>query len=97
MFRAPSSDSSQDSRLQQLLAAVSEEFFGVDKSDAPLSFAAIEQRAHEAGRKVARLLCEQTASQPASSAEEQQSCPDCGRSYSGEIEARQLETRDGPI
>ena len=53
------------SRLQQLLAAVFEKFSSVDKSAAPLNFAAVQQRAHEAGRKVARLLCKQTASQPA--------------------------------
>src|SRR6516165_5086921 len=97
MFRSSSTDSSQDSCLQQLLAMVTEEFFGVDKSAATLNFAAIEQRAHEAGRKVARLLCEQAASEPSQSAEQPRPCPDCGHSCSGVIEARRLETRDGPI
>jgi hypothetical protein len=76
---------------------VSEEFFGVDDSGATLNFAAIEQRAHQAGRKVARLLCEQAASKPSQSAEQPQPCPDCGQTCSGAIEARRLETRDGPI
>ena len=97
MFRASSTDSSQDSCLQQLLAMVSEEFFGAGNYATGLSFAAIEQRAHEAGRKLARLLCEQAASQPAQSAQQPQPCPHCSQLCSGEIEARQLETRDGPI
>jgi hypothetical protein len=97
MFRLSSTDSSQDSRLEQLLATVSEEFFGVDDSAAPLNFASIEERAHEAGRKVARLLCEQAASQASESAGQPRQCPDCGQLCSGEIEIRRLETRDGSI
>ena len=62
MFRGSPTDSAQDARLQRLLGMVKEEFFAVDQTGAGLDFATIEQRAHEAGRKVARLLCEQTAS-----------------------------------
>jgi hypothetical protein len=97
MFRLSSTDSSQDSRLKQLLAAISEEFVGVDECGAPLNFASIEQRAHDAGRKVARLLCEEAASQAAESAGQPQPCPDCGYLCSGESEIRRLETRDGSI
>jgi hypothetical protein len=76
---------------------VQEEFFAVDQTGAALDFAAIEQRAHEAGCKVARLLCEQAASQCAESAQQPASCPDCGQSCAGTIQERLLETRDGPI
>ena len=69
MFRASPSDSTQDRRLQRLLEMVKEEFFPVDQTAAAVNVAAIEDRAHEAGRKVARLLCEHAASQCAESAE----------------------------
>jgi hypothetical protein len=46
---------------------------------------------------VARLLCEQTASQCAESAEHEQPCPGCGQPCAGTIRERPLETRDGPI
>ena len=97
MFRSSSTDSTQDSRLQRLLGMVEDEFFAVDQTAAGVNFAAIEQRAHEAGRKVARLLCEQTASQCAESAEQEQPCPGCGQACAGTIQERPLETRDGPI
>ena len=97
MFRSSATDPSQDARLQQLLALVSEEFLGLNEDAASLNFAAIEQRAHEAGRMLARRLCEQAASQAAVSADRPQPCPDCGRPCAGEVEARRLETRDGPI
>ncbi len=97
MFRGSPTDSAQDARLQRLLGMVKEEFFAVDQTGAGLDFATIEQRAHEAGRKVARLLCEQTASQCAESAEHEQPCPGCGQACAGTIQERPLETRDGPI
>jgi hypothetical protein len=97
MFRASPSDLIQDPHLRQLLEMVKEEFFAVDQTAAAVNFAAIEDRAHKAGRKVARLLCEQAASQCAESAERPQACPDCGRLCSGTIEERPLETRDGPL
>jgi hypothetical protein len=97
MFRASPTDSTQDPRLQRLLGMIEEEFFAVDQTATALDFAAIEHRAHEAGRKVARLLCEQAASQCAGSAERPQACPDCGQLCAGAIEKRPLETRDGPI
>jgi hypothetical protein len=98
MFGSPAPDPSQDSRLQQLLAMVSEEFFGLDEDAASLDLVAIERRAHEAGRKLARRLCEQAASQPAASAGHRpQPCPDCGRPSPGAIAPRRLETRHGPI
>jgi hypothetical protein len=76
---------------------VSEEFLGLERDAASLNFADIERRAHEAGRELARRLCEQAASQAAVSAERPQPCPDCGRPCAGAVEARRLETRDGPI
>jgi hypothetical protein len=97
MFRASPTDSTQDSRLQRLLGMVEEEFFAVDQTATAVDFAAIEDRAHEAGRKVARLLCEQAASQCAESPPQPQACPDCGQLCAGTIEERPLETRDGPI
>jgi hypothetical protein len=97
MFRASPTDSTQDPRLQQLLRMVEQDFLAVDQTATALDFATIEQRAHEAGRKVARLLCEQAASQHAESAVRPQACPDCGQSCSGSIDERPLETRDGPI
>ncbi len=96
MFRSSPADSAQDARLQQLLGMVTEEFFAVEQT-AGLDFATIEQRAHEAGRKVARRLSEQAASQCAESAEREHPCPDCGQSCAGTVEERLLETRDGPI
>src|SRR5262245_24227906 len=63
MFRASPSDSTQDSRLQRLFEMVKEEFFAVDQTAEAVNFADIEDCAHEARRKVARLLCEQAASQ----------------------------------
>ena len=66
MFRNSPADSAQDARLQQRLEMVTEEFFAVDQTAAGLDFATIERRAHEAGRKVARRLSEQAASQCAS-------------------------------
>ena len=78
MFRGSPTDSAQDARLQRLLGMVKEEFSRLIRrvrgSTSPPS-----QRAHEAGRKVARLLCEQTASQCAESAEHEQPCPGCGQ------------------
>jgi ribosomal protein L34E len=97
MFRSSPADSAQDARLQQLLGMVTEEFFAVDRTAAGLDFATIEQRAHQAGRKVARLLSEQAASQCAESAEREQPCPDCGQPCAGIVEGRPLEARDGPI
>jgi len=97
MFRSSPTDSTQDARLQRLLGMVEDEFFAVDQTAAALNFAAIEQRAHEAGRKVARLLCEQAASQCAESAQREQACPDCGQLCAGTIAERPLDTRDGPI
>ena len=97
MFRSSLTDSIQDAHLQRLLRMVEDEFFAVDQTAAALNFAAIEQRAHEAGRKVARLLCERAASQCAESAQQEHACPDCGQPCAGTIDARPLETRDGPI
>ena len=97
MFHASPSDLTQDPRVQRLLEMAKEEFFAVDQTAAAVNFATIEDRAHEAGRKVARLLCEQAASQCAESAERPQACPDCGQLCSGTIEVRPLETRDGPV
>jgi hypothetical protein len=97
MFRNSPTDSAQDARLQQLLGMVTEEFFAVDQTAAGLDFATIEQRAHEAGRKLARQLSEQAASQCAESAEREQPCPDCGQLCAGTVEERPLDTRDGPI
>ena len=79
MFRGSPTDSAQDARLQRLLGMVKEEFFAVDQTGAGLDFATISNAAHEAGRKVARLLCEQTASRCAESAEHEQPCPGCGQ------------------
>jgi hypothetical protein len=93
MFRSSAPDPSHDARLPQLLAMVSDEFVGLDQDASSLNFAEIERRAHEAGRKLARRLCEQAAT----SAEQPQPCPDCGRLCSGVIQTRRLETRDGPI
>lgn len=97
MFRNSPADSAQDARLQQLLEMVTEEFFAVDQTAAGLDFATIERRAHEAGRKVARRLSEQAASQCAESAEREHPCPDCGQLCAGTVEERPLEARDGPI
>ncbi len=97
MFRSSPTDSTQDARLQRLLGMVEDEFFAVDQTAAGVNFAAIEQRAHDAGRKVARLLCEQAASQCAESAQREHACPDCGQLCAGTIEERPLDTRDGPI
>jgi hypothetical protein len=97
MVRTSPADSTQDPRLERLLGMVEDEFLAVDRTAAALDFAAIEQRAHEAGRQVARLLREQAASQGAESAERERACPDRGRSCAGTIEERPLETRDGPI
>ena len=97
MFRASPTDSTQDPRLERLLGTIKEEFFAVNQTAAALNFAAIEDRAHEAGRKVARLLCEQAASQCAESPQQPQACPDCGQLCPGTIEERPLETRDGSI
>jgi hypothetical protein len=97
MFRASPSDLTQSPEFQRLLEMVKEEFFAVEQAGAMVNFAAIEDRAHQAGRKVARLLCEQAASQCAASAERAQACPDCGQLCSGTIDKRPLETRDGPV
>src|SRR5262245_24906512 len=97
MSRSPAPDPSQDPRFQRLLAMVSEEFLGLDEGAASLNFADIERRAHEAGRELARRLCEQAASRAAAAAERPRPCPDCGRPCAGEVEVRRLETRDGPI
>jgi len=97
MFRSSAPDPSHDSRLQQLLAMVSDEFVGLEQGASTLNFAEIERRAHEAGRKLARRLCEQATSPSATSAERPRPCPDCGRLCSGAVETRRLETRDGPI
>jgi hypothetical protein len=97
MFRSSAPDPSHDSRLPQLLAMVSDEFVGLQQDASSLNFAEIERRAHEAGRKLARRLCEQAAAQTATSAEQPQPCPDCGQLCSAAIQTRRLETRDGPI
>lgn len=97
MFRVSTTDSAQNARLQQLLDIATEEFFAVDQTAAGLDFATIEQRAHEAGRKLACLLSEQAASQGAESAERPHPCPDCGQLCPGTIDERTLETRNGPI
>src|SRR6516165_11596422 len=97
MFRASDLDASQDAQFQKFLALVQREFFGTDSNLADLDFATIEHRAHEAGQKVARLLCEQAASKQARTADQPQPCPDCGRLCAGSIERRELLTRDGPI
>jgi hypothetical protein len=62
-----------------------------------LNFAAIEQRAREAGRKVARLLCEQAASEPSQFAEQPRPRPECANACSGVIETRRLARRDSRI
>jgi hypothetical protein len=98
MFRSSATDPSQDPRLQQIVAMVAQEFSGLEEDAASLNFAEIERRAHEAGRKLARRLCERAASQPAAaSTERPQPRPDCGLPCSGAIAVRRLETRDGPI
>jgi hypothetical protein len=97
MFRCLPTDSTQDARLQRLLGMLKDEFSAVDQTTAAMNFAAIEQRAHEAGRKLARLLCEEAASRCAESAERPATCPDCGQSCVGTMQERPLETRDGPI
>ena len=78
MFRASSIDSSQDRRLKQLLTAISHGLFGADGPSADLDFASIEPLAHDAGRKLARQMCEEAASRQACS-EQPHPCPDCGR------------------
>ena len=97
MFPSSAVSPSQDPRLRALVDRISEEFSAHDGDAASLSFAEIERRAHEAGRELARRLCEQAASRAAASAERPRPCPDCGRPCAGEVEVRRLETRDGPI
>lgn len=97
MFRASDGDASQNPHFQKFLALVPREFWETESNLADLDFATIEQRAHEAGQKVARLLCEKAASQQARSADQPQPCPDCGRLCTGSIVTRELITRDGPI
>ena len=60
-------------------------------------FAAVEGRGHEADRKVARLLCKQTAPTVAESVEQPPPCPGCGQCCFGEIKTRQFGMRAGPI
>ena len=97
MFRSSSSGFVEDPQFQQLLSVLSRELFGDAGSPPELDFVTIEQRAHEAGQRIARKLCEQFTSEQARTVQEPQPCPDCGRPCSGTIETRELLTRDGPI
>ena len=97
MFRAWPSDLTYDPRLQRLFEMVKEEFFAVNQTAAAVNFAAIEDCAHQVGRKVARLSCVQVTSRCAEFAEHPQACPKCVQLSSGIIEKRPLETRNGPV
>ena len=97
MFHKSSSDSFSDPQAQRFLQTLLEERFGPDGPGSDMDFASIERWAHEMGRTVARRLCEQTANQQSANHEESRHCPDCQRECGGEIETRELLTRDGPI
>ena len=97
MSRGPPTDSAQDPCLRQVLGMVTEVFVAADRTAAALDFAAIEPRAHEAGRKLARRLSEQAASRCAASAEREHPRPDRGRYGAATSDERPLEARDGPI
>jgi hypothetical protein len=97
MFRSSSRDSAPALRLQQLVSLLSHDVLGDAVSPAELDFATIECRAHEAGQRIARALCEQFPAAQARTAHEPRPCPDCGRPCTGTVEPRELITRDGPI
>lgn len=97
MFRSSAPDLSEDPKFQQLLALLRRDLFPGDVSPASLDFATIEQRAHEAGQKIARTLCEQVAAEQAQTTDESQHCPECNQPCPSSIQTRELLTRDGPI
>lgn len=96
MFRS-SSPGLQGPEVQRFLSLLARELFGDARSPAELDFGTIEQRAHEAGRRIARGLCEQITAEQAQATDQPQPCPDCGQPCAGSIETRSLLTRDGPI
>jgi hypothetical protein len=97
MFRSSSPGLDQDPQVQEFLSRLANDLFGCVRSPAELDFATIERRAHEAGRQIARGLCERITSEQARAVDPSQPCPDCHRHCSGSLEARELLTRDGPI
>ena len=97
MFRSSSPGLFQDPQVQRFLSLLANDLFGEARSAAQLDFATLERRAHEAGRQIARTLCEQIAPEQARSVDPFQPCPDCLLPCAGSLEAREILTRDGPI
>jgi hypothetical protein len=97
MFRSRQSEFEKDPRYQEFVRSLWEHRFGSEGLPPDLDFASIEEMAHQIGKAVAREFCEQVTAQQARSAEQPQPCPDCGRACDGQVAARELLTRDGPI
>ena len=97
MFRSSSPGLFEDPQVQQFLSRLAGDLFGDARSPSELDFATLERHAHEAGREIARRLCEQITLEQARSVTQSQPCPDCHQSCSGSLERRELLTRDGPI
>jgi hypothetical protein len=97
MFQKSSADLLNDPQVQRFLQTLVGERFGPDGPGLEVDFASLERWAHDVGRTVARGLCEQTANPQATDPQQPRPGPDCPRECDGEIDTRELLTRDGPI
>jgi hypothetical protein len=97
MFRSSGFGLEDDPKFLALVKSVKEDFFGPNGPSVDVDFGTIEERAHEAGRALARRICEQAAADQARSADELVACPACERLSSGEVAKRPLQTKDGTI
>ncbi len=97
MFRARLSQDPHDPRFQELVRIVRQTLHGSEPVSPDTPFGEIEDVAHAIGQAVAREVCLQAAAEQAASAEQAQSCPECGRPCAGDVATRALITRDGPV
>lgn len=97
MFRSSAADFADDPKFVEFVKSLKEDFFGPNGPGLDVDFGTIEECAHQAGRALARKICEQAAAEQAQSADEPAACPKCERLFPGQVAQRRLQTKDGTI
>lgn len=84
-------------KMKELAALIAAERFGLQRVPKQITFSAIEQIGHQAGRALATQVDQELVGDHRDHFGGEQACPQCGRACPSQPHQRDLMTRDGPV
>lgn len=84
-------------KIKELAGLIAAERFGAQGVPKEITFSQIEQIGHQAGRALAAEVDRNLVVNHRQHFDAQQACPQCGRLCTGQLQERELLTRDGPV